>query len=564
MLQPTSVFSARSVTAICLPLFTGFSELSETFAKITTMEIQYHYELLPTASSIRLLRLSFGADNEQILSEITDFELADAPPYTATSYFWGDPTPTRQVYIVDSDGAKQGHLGVHENLWHLLRNVCIQQQAQGEQRAYFWTDCLSLNQSNKDEVSQQVARMGEIYSSAGKVLVWLGHEEKLAQALGTLNAWPERKHCSSCEGVVITTTTSEAIKAVSSAINGLLALPYWRRVWIVQEVVLAKAISVMVGQATVDFDDFCNKVDFFATEYRVHTAQAERHGIRTLCDMRAQPNYKFGLGELLKDHLDRECTQTIDVVYGFLGLVAQTENEASSTGFIEANVEKTPSEVLWDVIFACQVSFQSLVSDHMLDSLNTKLGHHVLAGFGANQPNIAEYIDQKRTSSVSRERAGYALRTLEAMSGWYVLVSYQYKWSGLKDEIYKVLYSHEATMTDLQRTAAVGLVIFQWSLYLRSSWESWTCMFHHAPSQSGCQLSSKGFFARTVIMAECATLRDMPSVMHCALEDDHCDKSIMACTIDAIGFQLLVWQTDELSENEAYASLALSYNPKLL
>ncbi|KAH8761004.1 heterokaryon incompatibility protein-domain-containing protein [Diaporthe sp. PMI_573] len=88
------------------------------------------------------------------------------PPYSALSYVWGDPKPTRQIYLGDY------LIDVHETLWEFLDETQTSQEAE----TWFWTDFLCLDQSDKTEMGEQVQRMGDIYSGAEETLAWLGRE----------------------------------------------------------------------------------------------------------------------------------------------------------------------------------------------------------------------------------------------------------------------------------------------------------------------------------------------------------------------------------------------------
>jgi hypothetical protein len=49
------------------------------------------------------------------------------------------------------------------------------------------------------------------------------------------------------------------------AVDSLLMRSYWSRMWIIQEVVLAKARLILCGEELIDFDKFDLTVDFWRT-----------------------------------------------------------------------------------------------------------------------------------------------------------------------------------------------------------------------------------------------------------------------------------------------------------
>lgn len=48
---------------------------------------------------------------------------------------------------------------------------------------YFWTDCLSLDQQNEQELSEQIPCMRDICSGAKHVFIFLGHQEGVEHSL---------------------------------------------------------------------------------------------------------------------------------------------------------------------------------------------------------------------------------------------------------------------------------------------------------------------------------------------------------------------------------------------
>ena len=86
------------------------------------------------------------------------------PAFTALSYVWGDPTPTRSIVC---DGVV---FGVGENcysaLWYLSKKL---------QGLVIWVDAICIDQEDvREEKGWQIPLMEEIYTKAEQVYVWLG------------------------------------------------------------------------------------------------------------------------------------------------------------------------------------------------------------------------------------------------------------------------------------------------------------------------------------------------------------------------------------------------------
>lgn len=189
--------------------------------------------------------------------------LLDEPVFTALSYVWGSP-PT--WVGVDVDGAK---IPVTENLTNAVRdihNLWAQEHPEKNLEAMrLWADAICINQQDVVEKGFQVPLMREIYSGAEQVLSWLGKADEVTisafdvlqrihheiAALDTKDVtdlrWMESHH-DLCNGY------ETDPRGPWLGIIDLMHRPYWSRVWIFQEVYLARSLLFMSGQSTLDFN----------------------------------------------------------------------------------------------------------------------------------------------------------------------------------------------------------------------------------------------------------------------------------------------------------------------
>jgi hypothetical protein len=119
---------------------------------------------------LRLLTISPGADESQIHLTISTAKLRQTS-YRCLSYTW-DPQYPQHDIVVNGETLSIGH-----NLWRFLRSA----RAAGEDGP-LWIDAICINQSNVAERNGQVSRMGQIYSNAESVIVWLGILDRKIQA----------------------------------------------------------------------------------------------------------------------------------------------------------------------------------------------------------------------------------------------------------------------------------------------------------------------------------------------------------------------------------------------
>jgi hypothetical protein len=173
------------------------------------------------------------------------FELGTCPDFIALSYTWGPPTATLPVKIQQTDSTNPWNqlIQVRANLWHFL-NLKTKEYLD----RYFWIDQISIDQTNNLEKNHQVRFMGEIFSRASLVLAWLGPLEEWSSdyaALEYLNEgkWNlDRKH-----------PRQSPPRDFAASFLSFFDRPYWSRLWIVQELVLAQKVLFQCGHITLEW-----------------------------------------------------------------------------------------------------------------------------------------------------------------------------------------------------------------------------------------------------------------------------------------------------------------------
>ncbi|KAK8074122.1 ATPase [Apiospora phragmitis] len=230
--------------------------------------------------------------------------------FTALSYMWGDPALNEEIILNEEP------LRITKSLANALRWVKHhwQQYFPGQDRSEFciWADAVCINQEDNTEKSFQVPLMGKIYGTAELVISLIATQDiAIKFALRTYhNLWkvlasdstapmsldeltdqewmkrvpyltprgdddtqeeeaegtisPERcPHCSLSTSLHYAPNMTEAEFArycnargenptcISAQLMGLL--PYWRRVWMFQEIVLGKNLLLICDDASLDF-----------------------------------------------------------------------------------------------------------------------------------------------------------------------------------------------------------------------------------------------------------------------------------------------------------------------
>jgi len=169
-----------------------------------------------------------------------NLDLLDEAPFTfyeALSYTWGDATITESITL-------DGHaFQVTRNLAAVLRRL------RGRTRKrYLWVDAICINQTDISERKYQVTKMKMIYERSIQALVWLGEE---AEGSGLAMDLIDKMTDADTPDEWVRTSLERAEDLWQwQALAHIFARPYWRRVWIRQEVAVAPEVFVLCGNRT--------------------------------------------------------------------------------------------------------------------------------------------------------------------------------------------------------------------------------------------------------------------------------------------------------------------------
>ncbi|KAF2728338.1 hypothetical protein EJ04DRAFT_449524, partial [Polyplosphaeria fusca] len=147
---------------------------------------------------------------------------------------WGPPKSAGWIIVQDSC------ISVRQNLLSRLLPHCAQQPTQGAE--FLWIDALCIDQENIHEQEVQVKRMGGLYHFAKRVLIWLG-----LRAGNDLHSTEDVPQWSKNIFEPLLDDLNYHGRRAIGALRDLAETAYWTRMWIVQEVVLAKRAYVMAG-----------------------------------------------------------------------------------------------------------------------------------------------------------------------------------------------------------------------------------------------------------------------------------------------------------------------------
>ena len=161
--------------------------------------------------------------------------------YRCLSYMWGDVSKQCEILINDTP------VCVGCNLYYFLRTA---QRRYAEQP--LWIDALCINQDDNAEKSHQVQRMGDIYSRAEAVLVWLGVEPALKDLFSFAHMVSEARKEEAYDLSAILGRQKE--NHLINLFHRLCESPYWGRTWIIQELLLACKLIIVHGAGEMCWD----------------------------------------------------------------------------------------------------------------------------------------------------------------------------------------------------------------------------------------------------------------------------------------------------------------------
>lgn len=225
------------------------------FDKLLNTANNFQHPPIDPSSEVRLLRLeaSWAVPTAVVYSfkTVPIVRLGDTK-YTALSYLWGVARSHKDVRRVEVEGQP---FYVRQNLDSFLHTTA----ARGE-LGLFYIDAICINQLDPNERKCQVQAMASIFSRADRVLAWLGHPEdgNILENIKALALQQDHEDNTGCPhhftaAMAGSRNEDETREAAPDPQRGLLYLrnhPYWKRIWIVQEVLLASELTLWCGYHT--------------------------------------------------------------------------------------------------------------------------------------------------------------------------------------------------------------------------------------------------------------------------------------------------------------------------
>ncbi|KAM0145763.1 hypothetical protein ACHAQE_011092 [Botrytis cinerea] len=269
----------------------------DTHEQESSSQFRYN-QVNESKREIRLIQVAFDPKGKSPCGTIDKLQLRlvhrsldDPASFSALSYCW-NPNKSSSRSSGQKIKINNGDICIGNNLHDFLLQL-----HHDRFDGWLWVDAICINQSDAAEKNWQLLQMRSIYSDAKTIFMWLGvGTTDTSQAMDFISqAGPEAlesrvsslgdkdkpfntnffkasigiaKICGNseyelCEGEDDTAKTFRAIlrmrdtaelwmkSPLTEGLHHILTNPYWTRIWIIQEVVLAKSAMVMIGDRTV-------------------------------------------------------------------------------------------------------------------------------------------------------------------------------------------------------------------------------------------------------------------------------------------------------------------------
>ncbi|KAJ3570176.1 hypothetical protein NPX13_g5817 [Xylaria arbuscula] len=361
------------------------------------------YKTLSHEDAFRIIEVLPGSSNDPVVCRLHVALLSEAVlSYTALSYTWklddsehigthvrAFKRDTLKNVTISCNGSK---VSIGKNLYQAIKRI-----RQPSTSQMLWADALCINQNDVQERTQQVQKMSLIFKNAFRLVVWLGgndrspeHDTHSMAFLGIcriINGWRKRNGRSARIPLATYSpldpdqshnTYDEPLAAddpIWLDIFRLYNRKWFRRVWVIQEVALARSATVLWGTCEIAWEWLGLAAAIIRTDY--HRLAAPREGSRRIrigllnrqLNPRAVPTGvinayfmyrisrsqayfkapRFSFHQLLTLTRQFRCEDPRDQVFGILGIPTIDQYSAQDIPFIIPDYTKPIAEVYHEV-----------------------------------------------------------------------------------------------------------------------------------------------------------------------------------------------------------------------
>ncbi|KAH8780786.1 heterokaryon incompatibility protein-domain-containing protein, partial [Hyaloscypha finlandica] len=326
----------------------------------------YQYQKLTESDAIRLILLQPSTDLDSPLdctllnTSLTRCHINFSDKYTALSYVWGDPARSRLIKVNNEA------MYITASLDSALRHLRDRHRPR-----LIWADAICIDQDDPEERNQQVNQMGWVYRQANHTFIYLGEgTPETTLFLETLHSkstvdWkPPHLRRGSIERVrdVFGSEVEVAARA------WIVGRPWFKRVWILQELVLSQDPWIQCGTSATRWACFYSHVfnispkRLLKPEERIVHSMGRLHfqhrSLEWAKNETAEyetaenetPRFAERLYDLLKSRKGFGVADPRDMLFANIGLVGHaTEHENKLLHLIMVDYQKNEAKVYSDL-----------------------------------------------------------------------------------------------------------------------------------------------------------------------------------------------------------------------
>jgi hypothetical protein len=321
----------------------------------------YQYQKLTESDAIRLILLQPSTDLDSPLvctllyTSLTHCHNNLIDKYTALSYVWGDAARSRLIKVNNEA------MYITASLDSALRHLRDRHRPR-----LVWADAICIDQDDPEERNQQVNQMGWVYRQANHTVIYLGEGTpetglflETLQSKSSVDWKPPHSKRGSIERVrdVLGSEVEVAARA------WIVGRPWFKRVWILQELVLSKDPWIQCVTSATRWTCLYSHVFDISLKRllkpeerivhsmgRLHLQHRSVEWAKNETAENETPRFAERLYDLLKSRKGFGVTDPRDMLFANLGLVGQAiEHENKLLHLIMVDYQKNEAKVYSDL-----------------------------------------------------------------------------------------------------------------------------------------------------------------------------------------------------------------------
>jgi hypothetical protein len=311
--------------------------------------VPYKYKPL-RPGDIRLLYLLPGEAIDPLQAAVVHVSQKSTATYRALSYVWG--TEERTQELITPDGLLQITLSLSKAMRRLR---------QKGSSIMLWVDAVSINQNDSKEKAQQIRLLPQIFQASKLTYAFIDGDREVDAVMEMLMqvrskaALDERSmpgiNGKTSNGTIDSDDWPAGLPKIPASWNGgsipplhdpiwasvkaMFALPWFGRVWIIQEIVAAPSVMIVCGKWVIDWNDLHLAMETVDREVQISGQEHSmlKSGWDPFLSLAAQREwearrYRWSLLMLLEQFRHAQSTLSRDRLFALLGLASDgNENE---------------------------------------------------------------------------------------------------------------------------------------------------------------------------------------------------------------------------------------------